>query len=143
MKTSVIGFMNKLPKGMFTFITLFLIIYISLDSNPFDINRIQLFPGADKIIHALMYGFLVMVSVFDISKIKSYSKHGFGLYMCSVLFSIIVGVLMEFLQESMNLGRGFDLYDIYADAVGAIIGFLVMRFFIIDFIIKFLSIEED
>lgn len=143
MKKSLIGFVNKLPKGMFTFITLFLIIYISLDSNPFDVNKIHLFPGADKIIHALMYGFLVMVSVFDISKIKSYSKPCFGLYMCSVLFSIIVGVLMEFLQESMNLGRGFDLYDIYADAVGAIIGFLVMRFFILDFIIKFMSIEED
>ena len=44
------------------------------------------------------------------------------------LLSIVLGVVLEFLQLYYIPGRTFDLFDMLADAIGAIIGYVLLVF---------------
>ncbi len=46
-------------------------------------------------------------------------------YFIVVLFAIGWGVTMEIFQLLMHLGRSFDLYDILANSMGALIGAII------------------
>jgi VanZ family protein len=46
-------------------------------------------------------------------------------YIFFSLSTVFYGVLMEILQESMEIGRSFDLKDIYANTFGTLIALLL------------------
>lgn len=46
-----------------------------------------------------------------------------------VLGTIAYGVAMEFVQRDFVANRSFDIMDILADALGALLGFLVIKRF--------------
>ena len=66
-------FLKIIPNWVISTVVLLLIIYISLDSNPLDINSIILFEGADKLIHFIMY--FVLCSAYIIDYAKSRMPH--------------------------------------------------------------------
>lgn len=134
-------FINKIPSGLLSLITFVVIIYVSLDNNPFEINQVQLFEGADKIIHALMYGFLVMVMIYESSKFLYFEEPDFISYILLIMMSFLFSVSMELLQEIMEIGRHMDIYDIIANLSGIIIGSLVMKFGLLDLINKKLDTD--
>lgn len=134
-------FINKIPSGLLSLITFVVIIYVSLDNNPFEINQVQLFEGADKIIHALMYGFLVMVMIYESSKFLYFEEPDFISYILLIMMSFLFSVSMELLQEIMEIGRHMDIYDIIANLRGIIIGSLVMKFGLLDLINKKLDTD--
>ncbi len=134
-------FINKIPSGLLSLITFVVIIYVSLDNNPFEINQVQLFEGADKIIHALMYGFWVMVMIYESSKFLYFEEPDFISYILLIMMSFLFSVSMELLQEIMEIGRHMDIYDIIANLSGIIIGSLVMKFGLLDLINKKLDTD--
>lgn len=133
-KKSMKKFINKIPSGLLSLITFVVIIYVSLDNNPFEINQVRLFEGADKIIHALMYGFFVMVMIYESSKYLYFEEPDFISYILLIMMSFLFSVSMELLQEIMEIGRHMDIYDIIANLSGIIIGSLVMKFGLLAFI---------
>lgn len=134
-------FINKIPSGLLSLITFVVIIYVSLDNNPFEINQVQLFEGADKIIHALMYGFWVMVMIYESSKFLYFEEPDFISYILLIMMSFLFSVSKELLQEIMEIGRHMDIYDIIANLSGIIIGSLVMKFGLLDLINKKLDTD--
>lgn len=42
-----------------------------------------------------------------------------------IVIALCFGILIEFLQNLMKLGRDFDYYDILANFIGLLIGFIV------------------
>lgn len=133
-KKSMKKFINKIPSGLLSLITFVVIIYVSLDNNPFEINRVQLFEGADKIIHALMYGFFVMVMIYESSKYLYFEESDFISYILLFMMAFLFSVAMELLQELMEIGRHMDIYDIIANTSGIILGILAMKFGLLAFI---------
>jgi len=89
----------------------------------YDIPDIGLFPGADKVVHILMYlglSFLASWS-YDIS-------HKGMRFMYLLLTGVFMyGVIMEILQRTMHNGRDFDFKDMIANLTGTIIGLLIYR----------------
>ena len=82
--------------------------------------QIQLFVGADKVIHVLMYtGLSWMVCWTKQPEIKPV------FYYLIALFSISWGVIMELFQLSMRLGRSFDYFDILGNTIGIILGLFI------------------
>ena len=90
----------------------------------YDIPDIQLFPGADKLVHMCMYLGLSVLACwsYDIS-------HHRMKFMYLLLVGVFMyGVLMEILQRTMHNGRSFDFKDMIANLTGAIIGLVIYKY---------------
>ncbi|MAJ83270.1 MAG: hypothetical protein CMC16_03245 [Flavobacteriaceae bacterium] len=76
----------------------------------------------DKLIHLTMYCILILLWGINLIRFK------FSLI--KILFlTIIFGLLIETLQYLLPFGRYFDLGDIIANSVGAIIGIIILLFY--------------
>ena len=125
---SLAKLLKVLPNWVLSTIVLLLIAYLTLDSNPLDINRYKLFKGADKIIHFIMYFALCSAYIIDYAKSRMphHTKVGTELVFC--FLCIAFGLLFEILQTVLTECRTYDPYDIIANAIGAIVAFLLFHF---------------
>lgn len=73
----------------------------------------------DKLIHGLMYAFLAVAWVLPLQKyMSSPLRANLLVWICVTAY----GSLMEMLQRFCTLSRSGDMADLYADALGALIG---------------------
>jgi VanZ family protein len=86
---------------------------------PQDLPKVPLFPGADKIIHFLMYLVFSLLSCWALRT----EKHFYRLFLI-ILISIGWGILMEYIQLAMHMGRSFSFYDVFANSLGVFVGIL-------------------
>ncbi|MEI6827627.1 MAG: VanZ family protein [Desulfuromonadales bacterium] len=88
------------------------------------IPHLSLFFGADKLVHICMYLGLSFLAcwIYDIGHQRIW-------FIYSLLMVVFMyGALMEVLQHTMRAGRSFDLKDMIANLVGAIIGTLIYKY---------------
>jgi glycopeptide antibiotics resistance protein len=76
----------------------------------------------DKIFHALAYTVFVLV-VFNYLQ-KSQIKSAVWI---AVTATFVYGTVLEVLQKVLNTDRTFDTFDIFANGVGVIIGYFLVR----------------
>lgn len=79
----------------------------------------------DKIVHFILFGGIVLLWGLYIRKTHSpalYIRWTLG----ATLFSIILGVLLEYVQRYFISNRTFDPRDILADAAGAVTMFIAL-----------------
>ena len=112
--------LEKFPPVFFTFITLGVILWLTLAPKPLGDNAPSLFPGADKIVHGIMFGFFTIMMILDWQRGHNWNDAGWPKTMVAILISTTLGVMIEVAQLNMNLGRGFEWEDMIADGVGAI-----------------------
>lgn len=108
-----------MPAWIMSVITLVIILWLTLAPNPLGREEIPVFPGADKIVHGLMFGFLTFVILLDWTRGRDFASVRWPVCLVAALFSTALGTGIEFLQRSMHLGRSFETYDIVADTVGS------------------------
>ena len=98
-----------------------LIVVLSLSPIPRSIPSFKFFE-MDKLIHLTMY--FILILLWGINLIS------FKFSLIKILFlTIFFGLLMETLQYLLPFGRNFDLGDIIANSVGAIIGIIILLFY--------------
>lgn len=93
---------------------------LSLLENPQVPPSIRL---SDKILHGLMYTLLAAAWMFPLTRII---RTRAITYLYVFLSVTLYGALMEFLQRFCTLTRSGEMADIYADALGALLGLLVV-----------------
>lgn len=105
---------------------LIVILYLTLLPKPLGDEEIPLFEGADKVVHFIMFGGLTGTYIFDRWRSgKSLKMEG---ALLTALFSALLGILVEYLQTAMGLGRtGNDIYDAIANTLGAFTAVPVCR----------------
>lgn len=86
---------------------------------PQSFPKLPLFEGADKLVHIMMYLVFSVLSSWAL-KIELYRQRVW------LIIPVIIGwgILMEFIQLEMRMGRSFSWYDILANTTGATIGIL-------------------
>ena len=87
---------------------------------PQDLPKVPLFPGADKMIHFMMYFIFSMLSCWALKT----EKHYFRLLLI-ILATIGWGMFMELVQLEMHRGRSFSFYDMVANGLGVSVGVLI------------------
>lgn len=121
-----------MPVWLATVVVLAAILYLTLYPNPLPENDIPLFPGADKLVHALMMFGLSGCVAYDYMRSR-YGKGRMtppkGMLLCLLALTILFGGVIELLQSWMDLGRSEDILDFVADAAGAIVAFVVELLF--------------
>ena len=81
------------------------------------------FQYKDKVAHFIFY--FVFVYFWTKSLKTKYLN-----YILIVLFlAVTTGILIEFLQENLTRNRTFDWYDVIANSIGAIAGFIYVKKF--------------
>lgn len=102
-----------------TLLTLAVVLYATLASDPAGAETVMLFEGADKLIHAIMMGGLDSAVLFDRRRSGHRLTRNFkwGVAIACIVFS----AFDEIAQQTMGLGRSLDIYDFVADVIGIII----------------------
>ena len=85
-----------------------------------DVPDVELFAGFDKLVHSCMYFGLTILACWTF---HVEDKRIRIVYI--VLFSIAWGLLMEFSQLEMKMGRAFEWTDELSNSIGAIVGAVV------------------
>lgn len=110
---------GKIPTGVISGVTLALILWLTLAPHPTGSVDLPLFPGADKVAHAIMFGFLTFVVLLEWMKRKGWTMLPLA-SIAAVAFAVgVLGIIIEVIQRAMGLGRTFETLDIIADTAGA------------------------
>lgn len=112
---------ESLPPWIVTAIVLAAILWLTLAPHPVGDVEVPLFPGADKLAHALMFGGLAFVACLDWCRVRSWRSLSGWLITLFAVASALIGIGIEYLQSAMHLGRAFEVADMVADASGALL----------------------
>ena len=111
--------LSRMPKWIFTVLTVLLILWLTLAPDPLGDDSPELFPGADKIVHAIMFGFLTVMILLDRERKGDWTTLGKPFIAIAGISSAALGIIIEFIQRAMDMGRGFEVADMIADCVGS------------------------
>ena len=113
--------LEKLPPWTLSVVCFLAICWLTLAPHPLGDNDLPLFPGADKIVHGIMFGGFTLCMIVD-----SYRRIGWpaGIRKVDFFAPIIAstfGIITEILQQSMDAGRSGDIWDFISDTLGSFI----------------------
>lgn len=111
---------RMVPPGQMSIVLVGIILYLTLAPDPLGSDDIPAFPGADKVVHAIMFGTLSLILALDRYMLGLNDKT-----MVLVIIAIIVslaGGVIEILQQTSAMGRSGDVWDFAADSAGALMG---------------------
>lgn len=117
------------PKWSYTITVIAAVLYLTLVPDPVPEMDVELFPGVDKVVHAIMMMGVYLCIAFDMMRIDRHKLHRLGMRTCAVtlVITVLFGGGIELLQSIMALGRGCEIADFWADITGAVIGFIIVR----------------
>lgn len=118
-------FLRIIPDYQATMAVTVTILYLTLFPQPLGDEEFPMFPGADKVVHAIMFGTLAGALIFDRWH-EGRTLSWKGAVLCAIA-ATAAGGLIELLQQWMALGRGCDIYDFLADTAGALLAIPVTR----------------
>ena len=75
--------------------------------------------NVDKFVHFILFGFIAMTWTINVSLKSPLQWKKWLVIFC--LFSISLGIALEFVQLYFIPNRDFDIWDIVADTLGAIV----------------------
>jgi VanZ family protein len=104
----------------FFFIAIYIGCIIALSLLPMqDLPKVPMFRGEDKLIHFVMYFGFSMLFCWSLKTELNFSRLFFV-----ILITVGWGILMEYLQLDMHMGRSFSWYDELANSIGVCFGIL-------------------
>lgn len=87
---------------------------------PQDLPQVPMFSGEDKVIHFIMYFGFSVLFCWTLKVELNYSKLFYV-----ILVTVGWGILMEYMQLDMHMGRSFSWYDELANSIGVVFGILI------------------
>ena len=117
-------FSNRAPALLWS---IMIFILLALPGNMLPNENHLTIPNLDKYVHIILFGTFVFLwslyfaiknekKVFPIRKSLSI-----------LIIACLYGTAMEYVQKYFIPNRDFDIYDIAADVLGAVLGFLIVR----------------
>ena len=85
-----------------------------------EVNLLQV----DKLVHFTLYFLLTVIYFFGFFRTKNNSLWQ---KLTPALVAISIGLIVEFLQHFATSTRFFDVFDIFANALGAFFGFYLLK----------------
>lgn len=120
---------KAIPVGLMSVLMILLVAYLSLDPNPLGEQQLQLFAGADKVAHFVLYLVTASVFIIDYAKFKLPHHTKLNLELLFMCCAMLLGLLMEIGQLILTNGRDYDVNDLVANCLGAATGFAWMHWY--------------
>ncbi len=116
-------FSNRFPALIWTII---IFILLALPGNMLPNESHFAIPNLDKYVHIILFGSFVFFWSFYYSA-KPGNNNSLRYSVVILIVACLYGTAMEYVQKYFIPNRDYDIYDIAADIVGAIAGFLFFR----------------
>lgn len=87
------------------------------------------FPGVDKFIHLVFFSVLAYFSITGIVKQYRFSARKYKAASYGLIYAMAFGIATEIGQSQLGY-RSFDIYDIVANLIGSVAGFLYFQIWI-------------
>lgn len=113
--------MKNVPHWIFSVLCLIIILWLTLAPHPFGEEELPLFPGADKIAHGLMFFGLTLCMLFDYMRHSGWKHVSLLVIAIASMLGMGLGIGIEFFQRAMGEGRSYEIMDMAADSIGAIV----------------------
>ncbi|MBR6282913.1 MAG: VanZ family protein [Muribaculaceae bacterium] len=117
-----------LPPGLTSLLVIAAIAYLSLSSDPMGASHMHLFPGSDKVAHFLMYFFAAQAFICDYARLCLPHHTKLNVELALTTCAMLLGLIMEVGQLTLCETRSFDSLDIVSNCLGAIAGFMWLRY---------------
>lgn len=103
-----------------TAVTLGAVLWLTLAPDPVPDTGLPLFPGIDKVVHAVMMGGLTAALLFDWKRAESRRHQRLTWRPVCVVAAVMLvfSAVDEWAQGAMGLGRSTDILDFGADCTG-------------------------
>jgi VanZ family protein len=109
--------------------TLLIFILLALPGSVLPNEKHFSIPQLDKMVHVVLFGSFVFLWSFYFSTKKT-NENLRKKYLRITIIACIYGYVMELIQKYFIPNRDYDIYDVAADVLGAIIGYVVLRIFV-------------
>ena len=116
-----------------------LLLYLSFFKPP-TIESVSLFEHLDKVVHFLMY--LGVGSALWFDYLRSHKNKMQNGYLVGLVFPILLGGVIELLQEYATTYRGGEWGDFLSNSLGVLGAFFFARFFLKPLLAKYYFKEE-
>lgn len=104
--------------------TIFIFILMAIPGSLLPQEEKTFIPNLDKLIHATLFGsFVFLWSVYYATK-KEKNNNSNSRFVLILIIACLYGVASELMQKYLIPNRDYDIYDILADSIGAVLGFL-------------------
>lgn len=118
---------KKWVLGLGFFGWILLITVLSLVRFPEDpIQDIEI-PHLDKIVHFTFYFIAVILAVLYLKEVLGKRVTFNKILLISLLFAWVYGIIIEVLQSTITTARSGDMYDVWANCLGGLIGVLLLK----------------
>ena len=112
---------KKFPARLWT---LFILILMTIPGNMLPKEEKTFIPNLDKLVHATLFGsFVFLWSIYYATR-KEKNNHSDSRFILILIIACLYGVATELMQKYLIPNRDYDIYDIMADCIGAVLGFL-------------------
>ena len=119
--TKLKSILQSLPAWMLSGVCLLVVLYLTLTPKPLGENDFILFTNADKVVHGIMFGGLLVAICVDKWRQNTFNLPSIKFVMRAAFGVILLGGVIELLQMVMNIGRSADVWDFIADSIGVIL----------------------
>jgi hypothetical protein len=108
---------------IFEFVLIFILLSMPAGNTPGNnwISYLLQLPFADKVIHMGLFGSLALSLFFHFEQYSNISFRSTRTKALSLIVCILFGIGMEYYQKYFVPSRGFEVGDMLADAIGALV----------------------
>lgn len=124
------SFILSIPKGVPTIIMLIVMLYFTFAKNPLGINALNVFPHAKFVGHLILYFFIALVFILDYAKARLPHHSKLNQEMVIAATAAVLSLVMEILLM-WKTGFNYDLNNVYAATIGALLAFLFYHFWLL------------
>lgn len=107
--------------------TLFILILMAIPGKMLPQEETTFIPNLDKLVHATLFGtFVFLWSIYYACR-KKRNNQSDSRFVLIMIIACLYGYGTELMQKYIIPNRDYDIYDILADSIGAVLGFLIVR----------------
>jgi VanZ family protein len=104
--------------------TIFILILMAIPGNMLPHEEKTFIPNLDKLVHATLFGSFVFLWSIYYAIRKDRNNHSDSRFVLILIIACLYGVATELMQKYIIPNRDYDIFDILADSVGAVLGLL-------------------
>lgn len=119
--------LSKFPAWFFSILAVALMCWLTLAPHPLPDDSPS-FPGADLLAHGIMFGGITFCFLLDRQRRRDWTSVSLPYILWCFLFATGLGILIEYAQEWMEMGRTFEVRDMEADGAGSLFVALMWYF---------------
>jgi VanZ family protein len=104
--------------------SVFILILMAIPGNMLPMEEKTFIPNLDKLVHATLFGsFVFLWSIYYATR-KEKNNHSDSRFVLILVIACLYGVATELMQKYLIPNRDYDIFDIMADSIGAVLGYL-------------------